>query len=188
MVYLQYLGAFVGLVACFLTFKKIYREEEAGVNFTSWVLWGAFDTITAVASIFEKGNWVLPFVYAIGAYAVTLLLYRKGKVKFSWVEAVVSPLVIICLAVVWYTSGNIDAIIASIGAIVISSVPQVVDTWKKPSETPLMIYLYFGAAEILSFLGGTSWSVEQKLYPGTQFIICIFIILSSFGKRKVSPN
>jgi hypothetical protein len=160
-------------------------KNKVEQSFAAFMLWGMLDTIAATTTILQGGNFWLPLGYAIGSLTVALILVAKKQVSWSWIESMTFFLVIMCV-VIWYTSGERAGIIASSLAVVIASVPQTVDTYKKPAATPTGPYLIFLSANILSFLAGKNWTIEERFYPGCAVFLCVIILLVTRRKRVVS--
>lgn len=145
-------------------------------SFAAFILWAMLDTIATITTLLEDGNFWLPFTYASGSTIIALLLVLKKQITWSRIETVTSILVVICL-VIWFTAGERAGIIASSIAVVIASLPQMVDTFKKPQATPLVPYLIFLSANVLSFIAGRSWTIEERFYPGCAIFLCAVIVL-----------
>jgi hypothetical protein len=90
-------------------------------------------------------------------------------------------MVIICL-VGWKMSGPWLATILSTTGVVLAGFPQLKDAWKTPREMPLVIYVGYTIVNILSTMGGSSWTVEERLYPATCAVLCAVIVLVSLKK------
>lgn len=160
-------------------------QKKIDQSFATYFLWGTLDAIAFVSIILQGGNFWLPLGYAIGALTVAGLLAFRGKVNWSWLESLVVVLCIICM-IVWWQLGNKAATIASVAALGIASIPQIVGTYKDPKTTPTLIYFVFTLAGLLSFIGGENWTVEDKLYSGTAFLLSLSIALLSLRRPLVN--
>ncbi len=74
--------------------------------------------------------------------------------------------------------------ISSIVSLTIASIPQVIDTFKQPKNTPSLIYVVFCLANLVSLLGAKSFALEQILYAGSALMICATITLLSLRGKK----
>ncbi len=177
---LQLLAAIIGLGA---NAPLIYRILKGTVqqNFAAFFLWALLDIIAATTTIIQKGNYALPLAYACSASIVTTCLAFKKQVSWTWVESVTTFLVLVCLFV-WYAIGPEAGTVASSLAVVIASVPQGVDTWKKPESTPTGIYTLFLIANAMSLYAGKDWTIEERLYAGCTTFLCAVLILFSLRK------
>jgi hypothetical protein len=178
---LQQLAGIIG-VLCYVPLIRGILKSRIEQNFVAFILWALLDIIATITSIMADGNYWLPLSNAIGASTVAVLLARKKQVSWSWIETATAILVIICL-VLWYTLGEDAGIVASSLAVVIASVPQMVDTYKKPWATPTAIYTVFLLANILSLAAGRSWTIEERFYPACAVFLCLVIAL--FSMRRV---
>jgi hypothetical protein len=158
-------------------------QNKAEQSFAAFFLWAMLDTIAMVTTILQGGNFWLPLSNVVGSSTIALLLIFKKQVSWSWIETMTAILVFICL-IIWYTAGEQAGIISSSLAVVIASVPQMVDTYKNPAGTPLIAYLIFLAANILSFAAGHDWSIEERFYAGCAVFLCLVIVLFSRRRKK----
>jgi hypothetical protein len=178
---LQLIGGMLGLIIHIPLLSGIWKGNIKQ-SFASYGLWSLLDFIAAYAIFKQDGNFWLPFLYAIGAgLAAMSLLFKKC---FSWglMEWLVLTLVGMCMYV-QYTSGEFYAMILSVASLAIASIPQIIDTWRKPGDTPTRIYMVFCFANLLSLLGAKSFELEQILYAITALIICVLIVLFSIRKN-----
>jgi len=151
-------------------------------SFTSYALWSALDFIAAYSIYLQGGNFWLPFLYAIGAGSTSISLLIKKYFSWSKVDSIVVILVIICV-VIQYQIGPFSAMIASVLSLTIASVPQAIDTYKNPKNTPTLIYVVFSLASLISLLGAKSFALEQTLYATSALVCCVTITLFSLRKN-----
>jgi hypothetical protein len=180
--FLRPLSGIIGIVAYSLLIIGIIKSK-AQQNFVAFLLWAMLDFIATITTILKGGNYWLSLSNALGAFIVAILLAIKKQISWSFIETITAILVIICL-IVWYVGGAKQGIIASSLAMVIASIPQMVDTYKRPQKTPTGVYVIFLAANILSFIAGKEWAVEERFYAGCAVLLCVVIVL--FSLRKVS--
>ena len=86
--------------------------------------------------------------------------------------------------VAWATAGESAGIIASSLAVVMASIPQMVDTYKKPESTPTMAYVIFTIGNVISLIGGKSWTIEERFYPACSIFLCVVIVVLSLRKKS----
>jgi hypothetical protein len=182
MEYLQPAGGILGLIAYAYLIISLLRSSTEQ-SFAAFLLWALLDLIAAVTTIIEHGNYWLALSNAFGSTVITIILIVKKQVSWSWIESMTALLVVICL-VIWYTSGEEAGIIASSLAVVIASIPQMVDTFKKPEGTPTRVYLIFLAANIVSLIGGKGWTIQERFYPCCSIFLCVVIIVFSLRNSR----
>jgi len=151
-------------------------RNKAIQSFAAFFLWALLDTIATASTFIHHGNYWLPLSNVIGSATIATILVTKKQVSWSWVETMTAFLVVICL-VVWYTSGEKAGIIASSLAVVIATVPQMVDTYKTPGNTPVNVYFIFLAGNILSLFAGQSWTIGERFYAACSVFLCLMIIV-----------
>jgi hypothetical protein len=181
MEYLPPLSGGISILAYVLLIIALLRTKTEQ-SFAAFLLWALLDAIATITTILEHGNYWLALSNAIGSTAVTLLLIYKKQVSWSWIESMTALLVVICL-IIWYAAGEQAGIIASSLAVVIASIPQMVDTYKKPETTPLGVYLVFLTANVVALIAGTTWTIEERFYACCGIILCSVIIVFSVRKK-----
>lgn len=174
------LSGAIGVLAYVLLIVALLRTKTEQ-SFAAFLLWALLDLIATITTILAGGNYWLALANAAGSTIITLLLIYKKQVAWSWIESMTALLVIICL-VVWYVSGERAGIVASSLAVVIASVPQMVDTWRKPEATPFWVYVTFLLANIVALIGGKAWTIEERFYACCGIFLCSVIVIFSLRK------
>ena len=168
---LTWLGSILAMLTYFPFWKQI-RTGKVKQNIFSWVLWGALDAVASATIIVQKGNFLLPLVYAVGSLLTVFFLVKAdNKARWTWFETLVATLVVASM-VIWYLSGDKVATVASTMAMLISGIPQLVDAWKKPHEMPFLAYCSYFVANCLTTAGGANWSIKERFYPVAAAIFC----------------
>lgn len=182
------IGGALGLLL-FLPLCISILTKKSVQNLLTFFLWTLIDVITFVATYMEGGNYLQALMYATGgATTVTCILYAGNKPKWTGFETLITVLVIISI-MVWRHTTNTAAVIATICALVISSVPQIVDTWQNPKATPTLLYLGMTISNLLAALGGKEFSVVEVGYQLAGAFVCgIVFILCVWDKIKPSAK
>lgn len=175
--YLQPAGGVIGLAAYVILIIGLFRSKTEQ-SFAAFLLWAMLDIIATITTMIEGGNFWLALSNAIGSSVITTILIFKKQVSWTWIETMTAVLVVVCL-IVWYTLGGQAGIIASSLAVVIASVPQMVETFKKPGSTPTVAYVVFTIANIVSLIGGKEWSIEERFYQSCSIFLCVVIVVFS---------
>lgn len=180
---IQLLGGVIGILIHIPLLIGIWSGKTRQ-SFTSYALWSALDFIAAYSIYVQGGNFWLPFLYSIGAGLASISLLIKKNFSWSNLDWFVVFLVIVCV-VIQYQVGSFSTMIASVFSLFVASVPQIIDTYKNPKNTPSLIYTVFCLANAVSLLGAKSFALEQILYAGSALAICITITLLSLRKNRV---
>lgn len=152
-------------------------------NMATFILWGLLDGIAAGSIFLEGGNFWLPMFYSLGCVFVIASILKSGSMKWTWLETFISILVAICI-IVWLLVGNTWATIVSTLAVVIASVPMIVDLWLKPADSAPFTYSAFVLANFLAFLAGKDWSIAERFYPGVCTILTLSFVVLAFRKFR----
>lgn len=174
MEYLQPVSRAISILAYILLIAALLRTTTEQ-SFAAFLLWALLDGIATVTIVLEAGNYWLALANSIGSASITLILMYKKQVAWSWIESLTALLVLVCLAV-WYTAGETAGIVASSLAVVIASIPQMADTYRKPEATPRMVYLVFLTANVVAFIAGKAWTIEERFYAGCAIFLCAVIV------------
>ena len=171
---LQLMAGIVGLCA-YIPLTIGILKDTARQSFAAFFLWGMLDTIAMVSAVLQAGNYWLAASNVVGAFGIAALLLYKRQFEWTITETITSLLVIVCL-VIWYRAGNTVAIVASSLAVVIAGIPQMVHTRRQPEQTPIGAYLVWLSANILSFVSGRAWTIDERLYAFCAVILCVAIL------------
>ncbi len=150
-------------------------------NLTTWLLWATLDLIVVATLIVQHGNFLLPIAYTLGSGITALCIMRSKNATWTWFESFVTFLVVVCL-VIWTFSDAKSATVVSSIALVIAGIPQLVESYIEPWNTPIFIYVGYFTANGLSILGAKNWSVEERFYPVCAAIFCLAV--STLALRK----
>ena len=180
---LQVLAGILGFCAYVPLIVGILRNT-AQQSFAAFFLWALLDAIATVTTFLQGGNYWLPFSNVVGSSTLALVLVVKRQVAWSWIENMTALLVLICLGV-WYTVGEQLGIVASSLAVVMASIPQMAETYRAPQSTPVVPYFIFLGANILSFIAGRAWTIEERFYAGCSILLCVAIILLALRRPSV---
>ena len=181
------IGGVIGLLMFYPLCKSILNTgpNRSVQNPLTFALWSSLDGINAGAT-YEDGNYLLPALYCLGGwFVVGSIIKAKDPFKWTRFETKVAVMVVLCI-IIWITTTNTLAALASVTALCIASVPQVRDTWNNPNKTPTLIYLGYAVAGLLSALGGKELSIVEVGYPVGSFLICV--VITAFSMRKMAAN
>lgn len=167
---LKLLSALIIAGFCIPTCVKIMRGKMVQ-NLATWLLWALLDGITAVTIILQDGNYWLPLAYAICSLATAIAVLKSSTGKWTKSDSFVAVLVGACV-IVWLSAGNYYATIAGTAAVIIAGLPQLRDCWNNPKGNWLLRWLASFAASVISVMAGTSWTVEERLYPTAVAVYC----------------
>lgn len=181
------LGGMLGLYLFYPLCKSVL-EKVSVQNPLTFFLWSLLDGISAGATYLEGGNYLQATLFYIGGLSVTVCTLIAGN-RLVWTkfESMVTGLVFLCIGI-WFTTSNIIAALVSILSLTIASIPQICDTWKKPSQTPSLIYFGYTVSNILAVIGGKEISIVEIGYSLSGFLICSIIFLFSLRKVEMLPK
>ena len=174
--FLGILSVAVGASAYIYMVIMTSRGTGEGLSLTTFLLWSMLAWITGFTTMKQGANPAVPFIYAVGATATTIVLLYKGRVGWTYFDSLIAVLVVLC-AVLWLTRGAKWALTLSVIAAVIAAIPFIIVTWKAPSSSPIIANSGFFFANILSFASAKAWTLEARLYPGANIVVCGLLVL-----------
>ncbi len=147
-----------------------------GLSISTFGLWSALAWITSFTMLSQKANPAVPIIYGVGATTTTIILLFKGRYGWSALDTVIAILVVLCV-ILWLTSGPRLALILSVVAAAIATIPFVVLTWKSPEMSPIIPNSAFLVANYLAFVSAKAWTIEDRLYSGVNVVVCSLLII-----------
>lgn len=147
-----------------------------GLSFTTFALWSVLAWITAFSMLKQGANPSVPMMYGFGAMATAIVLVCKGRFDWTTQDTIVTILVFVCVAL-WIVSGAKWALIASVIAAVIASIPFVIMTWKNPATSPIIPNSGFLLANTLMLVSAKAWTLEDRLYSVVNVAVCSLIVI-----------
>ncbi len=154
-------------------------------NLATFILWGLLDTIAGTSLYVQGGNYGLPFAYVAGCTFIIACILKKRTYNWTSFETKVSFLVLLSI-VAWMVSGPYMATIFSTTGVVLAGVPQVKDSWRNPKQSPMLLYIGYAFANLLSTIGGKSWTVEERLYSFACFLLVLVVVGATSRKYTLA--
>ncbi len=171
----------VGALVLFIPMAvRILKDAGAGQSFATWLLWAMLDSILTISLFLQHGNFLLPFGFAAGGIALTILLLVKGHFAWGRLDSVILMLVLGCL-VGWRMGGARMATVAATLGICVAGIPGLVELWRNPQRKVGNVWGWYVLANGLSFLGGTAMTLEERFAPG---VFAGYALLMFAASRK----
>lgn len=180
---LELLTTIIGLLPYALLIQGILKGTVKQ-SFATWILWLALDVIMVCGTISQKGNPLLYSVFTLGTCIVTILLIVKKQYTWGWFETGVTVLVGICITV-YFTSGAHTATVATMIALDIAGIPQLIATYKKPKETSTIAYLLFTVSSLLAVIETEVWTHKDSTPQINAMFYCLLVMILSMRKKAV---
>lgn len=175
--FLKIAGGIMALVLFWPLIRVIIREGAEGQSGASWLLWGLLDTILTISVIEQRGNFYLPLGFAIGDLFIVILLLKKRSFRWGFFDTVIMLIVIGCV-MGWKVSGLRLATISATLGVAVAIIPGVREMLKHPQPKIGNIWAGYVLANVLSFFGGSSMTVEERFAPGV-FALCAMVMAAA---------
>jgi hypothetical protein len=140
------------------------------------------DVILVASLIEQRGNFWIVVGFATGDLLIAGALAWQRRFNWSGFETMILGLVIGCM-IGWKTAGPRAATVFSIVAVCIAGIPGFLSLKRNPDRRMANLWLGYAAANVLSFFGGTTMALEQRLAPGV-FAVCSLLMVWAGWKRK----
>ncbi len=146
---------------------------------SSWISWVIMDS-AILAGMLAQGaiSWQL-VAYVMGTSVLLALCAWRGS-SLGWKRLDSYCLSVSVLAsALWAISGNPNiAIVLSLAAIVVGSMPMFVNTWKNSIHESILPWAVSFVGGIFSVLAIREWTIASALTPITIFVLqCIFMVI-----------
>jgi hypothetical protein len=140
--------------------------KPARPTLSTWISWLIMDGALLAGMIAKNVFAIQMYVYPIGCVAVILAcLCRKAGMGWTRFDSICVALVIIAVGL-WYLSGNADiAIIVSIVAILIGTLPLFWHVWEDPSVEPLTPWVLVAIGGISGVIAIQHLTIADALTP-----------------------
>lgn len=164
----------------------IKEKGDKSQVFTTWFLYFLLDFITMLSSNKLNGSYVILFGFAIGSLIMAVILLYQGRIAWTWLETVVTTLVLICIST-WCCIGPYGALIFGIISESIVGIYLVIKTFINPTiKYNLTGYILFLIASIIAIFNAEDWSIAQMGYPLCETILCILTIIPLLKKYGIN--
>ncbi|HEU6447555.1 MAG TPA: hypothetical protein VFV23_03865 [Verrucomicrobiae bacterium] len=169
----------VGTLLMFIPMAmEIVKRGGEGQSFATWLLWAMLDSILSISTILKHGNFLLPLGYAIGGWALTVLLLAKSRFAWGKLDSIVLVFVVGCL-VGWKIGGARTAIICATLATSLATIPGLVELWRKPAHSIGNIWAGYALTNTLSFFGARAMTVEESFTPAIFTTLSVLMVAAS---------
>ena len=175
---LKLAGGLLALVMYVPLIKDVLRFGSAGQSFATWGLWAGLDSMLTITLWVQHGNYSLSLGYAVGGLILTAVLLKRGGFSWGIFETIITLLVLACI-VIWKFSGPRNASIAITAAVCFATIPGLMEMLSNPQPASRKIWAGFTVASGLSYFGGTTMTVEERLTPAVFTILCALMFVAS---------
>jgi hypothetical protein len=150
--------AFLNLMwfACGIWNRKIPASTPA-----SFLMWTVLDVLILASTLSAHKPCWLALGYTVGALAVTIACYARGKWIWSYKETVCAVGGIIT-AYIWMTWNAEIAIFSGVCAMTITGIPISVDLWHNPIRETWKVWTITVVACVFT-LFGSDWSLSGTI-------------------------
>lgn len=170
--------AFLFSIAMYVPYVKSVLSSKAHPTISSWISWCIMDAAILGAMIAQDAIASQMVAYVMGTVVVVAASLLKGAV-LGWKKLDSICLVIVVAAVaLWILSGNPDvAIMLSLMAIIIGTVPMIVNILYEPTHEPFLPWVlcliggFFGVAAI------PAWTIAAALTPVVFLVLQVMIVV-----------
>lgn len=177
-------GGILALVAFVPLVIEAIRDHGAGQSFATWILWAALDWVLTASIIQQDGNYLMPLGFALGDALMVVILLKQRRFIWGRFETVVLLAVLFCVGI-WQSAGPRLGTIAAITGICVAGIPGLIELWKTAERRVGNVWALCAIANCVSYLGGSSMSVEERLAPG---VFAVFSVLMFTASRRRLPD
>jgi hypothetical protein len=162
---LTYLGGAIAFLNLYFFAFRIVWKYVPPTSPSSWVMWTVLDAVLTGATLKAGKPMYLPLGFTLGAFAVTVSLFIRGRWQWSWRDSLCA----VCAAVaawVWVTQVGVYGVVAGVAAMYLASIPLVVDLFRKPVPEMRTMFAVTAVGSLCTLLG-SDWTLAGALFPTT---------------------
>ena len=174
--------AFLFPIMTYVLYVQAILSGGAHPTISSWISWGVMDFAILSAMIAARSIAWQMVAYTIGTAVIIGVSLLKGvTVGWSNLDSVCIVVVIVAI-ILWIISGKPSvAVIFSIVAAVIGSVPNIVNVWHNPTNEPLLPWLLITVGSVFGVAAIKKWDTVGALTPIAFLVLQVaFVLLISF--------
>ena len=156
-------------------------------NIFSWLLWVLLLSISTIAQFSSGASWSVIFLIGdlIGTSIIFILcLVGYGYKEYGWLEWICLGLAVIAIISWQLTNQPILAIVFSIIADALASIPTIVKAYRDPWSEDSLQWIIIASASILAVLSTTIWDLANIIFPAYLFLVNGTIGTVSLIRRK----
>jgi hypothetical protein len=179
---LKIAGGALALLLFIPFIRVIVKEGAEGQSCATWFLWTVLDIVLTISIVAQHGNFYVPLGFAIGDLLVFVLLIVRYRFRWGRFETVIMLMVIGCI-IGWKVAGPKIATISATMGICFAGIPGFLEMLKHPQRKIGNVWAGYILANLLSFFGGASMSIEERFAPGV-FALCALVMFAASRARK----
>lgn len=160
------LSGLVAILAALPYIRDVLRHKTKP-NTITWFTWSVLNIITAIAALSGHAYQTAIFAFATGlcTTTVTLLSLRNGFRKYTTFDIVCQVLAVISIVAWRLTDRPALAIVLTIIASFLASLPTIRHAWQKPQEETWQFFVIDGSSGLLAALSVQNISFLSLAFP-----------------------
>lgn len=167
--------------------RAILRKQTKPAKVT-WLIWASLDLITFVGMLMEHSLNGQITGAVISASVVAGLSFKYGKAGWTLLDKVCLGGAVLGV-VLWKLSGSpLVAIVASLGAIFIASIPTFVNAWHNPENEDKTAWVLYWLSCLLTLFIVPEWTLKNAAQPivftAIESTMVFLVIVRPLFKRK----
>lgn len=156
----------------YVPYIRSILKDTSKPTFSTWLSWLLVNSVILAGMIAKHSVVPQMYVYITGTGIIAVLCLIKTSSK-KWRKIDIFCVGLVVLAMIgWYFTGEANvAIVISVTANAIGSVPMLANLWKDPSSEPLESWRYKLLGASLGVLAIPSMTIALALQPIMFFIV-----------------
>ncbi len=182
--------AFIFSALAYVPYVWSLSKSKARPTLSVWISWLVMDGAIFAAALAKD-----IFLYQVGAYVVGCIaiigvsLYKNPTLGWTKLDTICTALVLAAVAL-WAMTGDANiAMLVSLAAMVIGSLPMYRNVWQDPSREPMLPWLLNWAGALCGVLAITEWSIAGALAALVFFALStsfnIFVLRQLLPRKAV---
>jgi len=179
--------SFVFSAFAYIPYVRGVFKSKTRPTISTWISWCLMDGVVLAGMVAQHQIAWQMIAYVLGCLAViSASLYCNATLGWKNLDTYCVGIVAVAVCS-WAITGDPDlAIVFSLVAAIVGSVPMMVNSWKDPANEMLMPWLFIMAGGICGVLAITEYTIAGA---ATQWVfLAVQVIFVALITRKFSPS
>ncbi len=182
--------SFVFSVAAYVPYTRAVLYSSAKPTLSTWLSWWIMD-FAILAGMFAKHAVAMQMIaYVVGcAFVIGACFWRKAILGWTRLDSI-CMLLVVCAIVLWALSGDANfAIVMSLIAMCIGTVPMLVNVSHAPAREPFLPWILVLIGGLFGVAAIPKWTIAAALTPVVFAIVQVaFVLLISRKFRRKNAS
>lgn len=165
-------------------------KRKTKPRIVSWIVWSILTTISSVAALSEGQykTFILLMISSLATMTIAVFGWELGDKKISRLDVYCFIGALVGLVLWLALDSPALAVLVSIAANLIGSIPTVIHSWKAPKEETWLTFGLGSVGALFTVLIITEWRITAFAFPLYLFLINAALAVIIIGRRNLASK